>query len=160
MFQNAVGDALAQKTIDAITQEMDANYPQMAPWENIVWEQDEKGGLIHRNYLQIVKDNTCQPAHFDGGPIWFADEHGNLWSPMSTITNLHDGVGTYVHGDPVFGVFETALKKKDDTAAGLHVLSHLRKCEQTVGSVFHGPDNHAGQILAFHPGEQVHRGMG
>ena len=79
MFQNAVGDALAQKTIDAITQEMDANYPQMAPWANIHWEQDEKGGFIHRNYLQIVKDNTCQPAHFDGGPIWFADEHGNLW---------------------------------------------------------------------------------
>ena len=79
---------------------------------------------------------------------------------MSTITNLNDGVGTYVHGDPVFGVFETALKKSDDTAAGLHVLSHLRKCEQNVGSVFHGPDNHAGQILAFHPGEQVHRGMG
>ena len=77
---------------------------------------------------------------------------------MSTITNLNDGVGTYVHGDPVFGVFEIALKKSNDTAAGLHVLSHLRKCEQNVGSVF--PDNHAGQILAFHPGEQVHRGMG
>ena len=79
---------------------------------------------------------------------------------MSTITNLNDGVGTYVHGDPVFGVFEQALKKKDDTAAGLYVLSHLRKCEQTVGPLFYGPDNHAAQILAFHPGEQVHRGMG
>ena len=30
----------------------------------------------------------------------------------------------------------------------------------TVGPVFFGPDNRAGQILAFHPGEQVHRGMG
>ena len=69
MFQNAVDPALAQKTIDAITQEMDAAYSQLAPWANIVWEQDEKGGLLHQNYLQIVKDNTCQPLHFDGGPI-------------------------------------------------------------------------------------------
>ena len=44
MFQNAVDPALVKKTIEAITQEMDVNYPELAPWENIVWEQDEKGG--------------------------------------------------------------------------------------------------------------------
>ena len=92
--------------------------------------------------------------------MWFADENNNLWNPMSTITNLNDGVGTFLCGNPVHDVFEKALKKSDDTAAGLHVLSHLRRGEQTVGPVFFGPDNHAGRILAFHPGEQVHRGMG
>jgi hypothetical protein len=105
-----------------------------------------------------MKTDFRQPLHFDGGPLWYSDDSGNLWSPLSTITNINDGVGTYVCGNPVAGIFEEVLKIVDDFAAGNHVLKHLRQCEKESKVV--GPNNRAGQILSFHPGEQVHCGMG
>ena len=81
-------------------------------------------------------------------------------SPLSTIINLNDGVGTYVSGDPVSGVFENLLKIPDPLAAGKSVLNYLKQCEAKSPNPLRARRNRAGQILAFHPGEQVHAGMG
>ena len=50
------------------------------------------------------------------------------------------------------------VKFPDDHDAAQHVMNHLRDCE--AKAQFDAPRNRAGQILAFHPGEQVHCGMG
>jgi hypothetical protein len=158
VFQTIAGKKLSKKIIEAITDRVNEYYPELAPWQNLAFERDPKGTYIHRNYLQIMKINFHQPLHFDGGPLWYADENGHLWSPLSTITNMNDGVGTYLCNNPVQGIFQKVLEIEDDNAAGIHVLKYLKTCEKKFPPF--ESDNKAGQILAFHPGEQVHCGMG
>ena len=62
-----VGKELAKRTITAITAEIDRQYPALAPWQNLAKEY-EKGTWVERNFLQVLKDNTRQPFHFDGAP--------------------------------------------------------------------------------------------
>ena len=71
---------------------------------------------------------------------------------------MNDGVGTYVFGNPVAGIFEKVRQIPDDHDAAQHVMNHLRDCE--AKAQFDAPRNRAGHILAFHPGEQVHCGIG
>ena len=108
-----------------------------------------KGSIDHTQLFAMCQRNFRQPLHFDGGPLWYADDDGHLWSSISTITNINDGVGTYICDNPVSGIFYDALNNPDDNGAGQHVLSHLRKCLR-----LHPPTEHlnrAGQVVALHP---------
>ena len=96
-----MGETLQKKTIEGILASVDLHYPEFAPWQPINYELDENQKWVHRNFLQITTTNFRQPLQFDGGPAWYTDENNKLWSPLSTIINMNDGVGTYVFGNPV-----------------------------------------------------------
>ena len=120
----------------------------------------EDGEFVHRNFLQITRSGKRQPLHFDGGPLWYADENEKLWSPLSTIISLNDGVGTNVSGIQSVEFSKIYSKNSDPLAAGKSVLNYLKQCDAKSPNPLRARRNRAGQILAFHPGEQVHAGMG
>ena len=124
-----MGKDLADRTIEAVTDKLNEYYPEFAPWKTIDYELTEDGEFVHRNFLQITRSGKRQPLHFDGGPLWYADENNKLGSPLSTVINLNDGVGTYVSGDPLCGMFEKLLKISGPLAAGKSVLNYLEQCE-------------------------------
>jgi hypothetical protein len=103
-----------------------------------------------------------QPFHFDAGMGWYKDDRGQYWSVLSTITLMNDCVAPFFCEKPYFGVFDelrrSLQKGKDPLSAGKTVLSLLQEVEKKLKpEIVMG---HAGQIYAFHPGEQIHCGMG
>ena len=80
---------------------------------------------------------------------------------LSTVTNLNDGVATFFKRVPVFGKFDRVRKVYKETGdavlAMAEILDFLKEIETNLS-----PEevmNRAGQIAAFHPGEQVHCGI-
>jgi hypothetical protein len=146
--------------IGAITAAVNVAYP-CKKWVALSTEFYQ-GQRQTRNYLQINTKPGTQPLHFDSGARWYKDEHGNMWAPLSTITNINDGAATFLTPQPVHGVFAEVEKKaraKDFQGAATFVQDLL-----TQLSVKHQPfrtmPNRAGQVVAFHPGDQPHAGMG
>jgi hypothetical protein len=162
LFAKICGDTLVKKMVEAIRRRVDLFYPEQAPWKCLTWELLPNGKKIDRIFLQINMREGRQPLHFDAGLGWYQDQSGQYWSLLSTITHMNDGVGPFFCQKPFYGVFEKVRQIMENTGnalqAGKHVLTLLQKLEHGVKPT--EVMGRAGQIYSFHPGEQVHCGMG
>ena len=144
---DALGSELAKVIVDAVMAKVDINHPSMAPY--VVSEE-------HLS-LQIYRGTKRQPMHLDSGVGWYHDEKGQKWAPLSVVVNLNDAAGTHLPGPPVSGIFD--LVRDHSSESGVTKLTtFLKRYEQSYDQE-RDVENKAGQILSFHPGEQVHCGI-
>jgi hypothetical protein len=101
-----------------------------------------------------------QPCHFDNGIVWMTDQDGNKWCSTACVVHLSDALGTYLAGAPLGNMFDRVgalVAQKKHKEAAILINTVLSKKEEK----FSKPGlRRAGHMLSFHPGEQVHAGVG
>ena len=109
--------------------------------------------------FQVYKGSGYQPLHLDSAVGWYPDGRGGMWAPLSCVLSINDGVGTYLSGAPVYGLFDKFIEKKSTPDQIRKVIDKLLSSHEKDFDVAKAPLNRAGQILTFHSGEQVHCGL-
>ena len=143
----------------AIVKRLDLIYPGLGGWA--VLEKDaevhpSRGGIM----IQVYDDDGRQPCHFDNGVVWMEDQEGKKWCSTAIVIHLSDSLGTYLAGPPLPHVFQRAADMVRDKQyeEAVHLIN---TCLAQKDAKFVTPSlRRAGHMLSFHPGEQVHAGVG
>jgi hypothetical protein len=152
LLQDVVGPSLCNKIVKGVLAKININYPEMAPW-SVLDREPEHPALS----LQVYRGGKRQPFHLDSAAEWYLDGV-QPWAPLSVIVNMNDGWRTFTPGAPMFGLFNCVRRKTPKQA-----VTALQKIFEMWESAFREISmvkSRAGQILAFHPGEQFHCGLG
>ena len=137
-----------------------------------------------RNYFQVYAKPGRQPLHFDGGLTWYLSPQTRGRPPtlaqcLSSILHCNDGEATYMPSSSPPNIFIPLRKRgleakaqamastnNPDALAPLETCNKLATKTQKLISKFEdfAPNpprrNRAGQLFLFHPGEQLHAGVG
>jgi len=143
----------------AVLATVNENYPESAPWCILEKDSaDQKSGHNTPLQLAIYNGTGRQPLHFDNGLSWYTNEAGKKWSALSLVLSCNDGYGTYIHGPPVAGIFDFLYRSSPEL--GAKAVDQILKTYENKFDFALTKTNRAGQLIGFHPGEQVHCGVG
>lgn len=140
---------MGRRLIDSAIDKITINYPITGGWSLFTDDEDLK--------LQIYQGAGRQPLHLDASLGWYPDGFGNKWAPLSCVISLNDGPGTFLGGAPVFGQFDLIHKHtvEQSKKAFTNLLDdYEKKFDENLIKI-----SRAGQMLCFHPGEQIHCGV-
>lgn len=143
---------------------LDLHYPNQAPWNVIMNEYLPNRPLRTRLYFQVSRPiGSRQPIHWDTGVPWMTNHNGK-WAPLSVVVHINDGLSTYVSTPPadVFSVLREKYNqgvKPETLAESLEsVLQRMETHSVPPKDLSRHKKSRAGQVLAFHAGEQAHAG--
>ncbi len=159
LLLDVVGPSLYKKLVGGVITKLNINYPEMSPWSVLDKEPGGGGHPEKSNIsLQIYRGSKKrQPMHLDSAVGWYMYDE-TPWAPLSVLIHMNDGFKTNLAGAPLFGLFD---KIRPETP-GEFVKSFTQILEMYDTLFGEAPPvvSRAGQILAFHPGEQIHQGLG
>lgn len=157
-LEDVVGNLKYRQILSYVRAQVDLHYPTHAPW--CVMEKEKMDGkIITRVFLQIYRESGKQPMHLDNGLGWYDSPQGR-WGALSLIVNINDGAATHIAPKPLTGVFANVRRQGKDRAASSAKAVQKILTQYETAFPPTGRRNRAGQMLAFHPGEQIHCGVG
>ena len=161
---NVIHEADMNKLVDAITREIDHGYPDHAPWKCL--RKDKDGHT--RLFFQVYKHAGVQPVHLDSGLGWYKMKgKSKPYSGIAVCFAANDGPSTQIYKEPFQSLFEAIARmaSKNPKNAKKFFEEQLPIYDKWMDEHY-GCDpsgwirSRAGQMLCFHPGEQIHRGVG
>ena len=158
LFKSVCSKDDYQTVLEAISKRLAVIYPLFAPWTVLERDAEDHPGRTGI-MVQVYDDDGRQPLHFDNGIIWM-ESNGHKWCSTAVVVHLSDSIGTYLAGPPVPNMFSNVgalVGAKEYSKASMLINRVLQAKEDK----FVTPNlRRAGHMLSFHPGEQVHAGVG